>query len=195
MTETLERVAELEAENILLKKREQIGVLLDNHKIVDQDLRTHFLTYAGGDLAEVDAAIVAFVAKLAQQREQGQRAAAAPAPISPGSLEEKAAMLEAQAREIRAKLPPAPPLSLDAQIAAAQKAENWKESLRLKNLKSNQLQQEAADGVKVASANSPQLTELSQRIAVAEQAQDWKLVTDLNRQKSNLLLRHGLQAR
>ena len=197
MTETLERVAELEAENVLLKRREQINQLLDNRGVFDREMRAYFVGFSTGnsDLAEIDAAITAFIAKLEQQRAEGFRAQSAPPAVAVANEEERAAALEAQAKAIRAKLPPAPPPTLDQQIAAAVNSGDYKESLRLKQMKSNQIQRDAFDGVKVATKNTPELEALNQQILAAEQAQNWKLSTDLKRQKSNLLIKHELQAR
>jgi len=194
---TLEQIAEIQAENALLKRREQINTLLDNRGVFDREMRAYFVGFSTGnsDLAEIDGAVTGFLAKLEAQRQEGLRAQAAPAPVSVANEEERAAALEAQAKAIRAKLPPPPLPSLDEQIAGAQQACDWKESLRLNNLKSNLLMREMADGVKIKAANSPQLAELDKQIIAAEQAGDWRLSTDLKGRKSNLLLKYGLQAR
>ena len=194
-TSTLEQVADLQAENALLKRREQINTLLDNRGVFDREMRAYFVGFSTGnsDLTEIDGAVTGFLAKLEAQRAEGFRAQSAPPAVAVANEEERACALEAQAAAIRAKLPPAPPPTLDQQIAAAVNSGDYKESLRLKHLKSNQIQQEAFAGIKVAAKNTPELEALNQQILVAEQAQNWRLSNDLKAQKSNLLLKCELQ--
>lgn len=101
----------------------KVNALLDKKGVTDPEVRAIWLRF-DGDLTELDPAIDKFTAQIEIQ-------------------------VEKRVNE-RLKTPPPPPkgevkvkedTSLDAQIAAAVKAGDYKESLRLKQIKSNQLNQ------------------------------------------------------
>jgi len=101
----------------------KVAALLDKKGVTDPELRLLFMRF-NGDLTELDPVIDKFHSQIEVQVEKrvNERLKTPPPPS-------------------KSEAKPKEDTSLDAQIAAAEKAGDYKESLRLKQIKSNQLNQ------------------------------------------------------
>lgn len=117
--ETTDALAKLER----YEHEAKVAALLDKKGVTDPELRLLFMRF-NGDLTELDPVIDKFHSQIEVQVEKrvNERLKTPPPPSK---------------SEVKVK----EDTSLDTQIAAAEKAGNWGESLRLKQIKSNQLNQ------------------------------------------------------